>query len=68
MKKHAVFTVVELPEGSKAIGSTWVYREKLTPTGVYIKHKARLCAQGFTQKEGVDYDETYAPTGSKSAL
>lgn len=40
MKKQAVFSVVELPEGAKAIGSTWVYTEKLTPTGVHIKHKA----------------------------
>lgn len=68
LKKHNVFTVVELPAGAEVIGSTWVYQEKLTPTGVYIKHKAHLCAQGFTQKEGINYDETYAPTGSKTAL
>lgn len=68
MAKHEVFTVVELPQGAKSVGTTWVFRDKWAPTGEVIKHKARLCAQGFTQVEGVDYEETYAPTGSKTAL
>lgn len=68
MKRHDVFSIVELPDGAKSVGTTWVFKDKWSPTGVFIKHKARLCAQGFTQVEGVDYDETYAPTGSKAAL
>lgn len=68
MSRHGVFTVVELPDGAKSVGTTWVFREKWAPSGIFVKHKARLCAQGFTQVEGIDYDETYAPTGSKAAL
>lgn len=58
MARHDVFTIVELPEGAKSVGTTWFYKEKWSPTGAFIKHKARLCAQGFTQVEGIDYDET----------
>lgn len=54
MRRHNVFSVVEPPVGAKAIGTMWVHKEKWTPTGAYLKHKARLCAQGFTQVEGVD--------------
>lgn len=69
MRQHGVFTIVELPDGAKAIGTTWVFKEKWTPAGAYLKHKARLCAQGFTQVEGVDYDETYAiPSGNQRPL
>lgn len=57
MRRHGVFTATELPDGAKAIGTTWVFKEKWSPAGSYIKHKARLCARGFTQVEGVDYNE-----------
>lgn len=68
MSRHDVFSVVDLSEVAKSVGTTWVFREKWAPTGAFVKHKARLCAQGFTQVEGVDYDETYAPTDSKAEL
>lgn len=54
MRRHDVFTVTELPQGAKAIGTTWVFKEKWSTGGSYIKHKATMCAQGFTQVEGVD--------------
>lgn len=68
MSINDVWDVVELPEGAKAIGTTWVYRVKTGVNGEFIKYKARLCAQGFTQIEGVDFKETYAPTGVKATL
>lgn len=55
--KHGVFTVVELPKGAKLVGTTWAFREKWAPTGVFIKHKARLCSQGFTKVKGINYEE-----------
>ncbi|GKE51488.1 putative ribonuclease H-like domain-containing protein, partial [Tanacetum coccineum] len=53
--------VVELPNGKKAIGTKWVYRNKKDEKGIVIKNKARLVAQGYTQVEGIDYDEVFAP-------
>jgi hypothetical protein len=43
------------------IGTKWVFRNKQDENGVVIRNKARLVAQGFTQVEGLDFEETYAP-------
>lgn len=58
MKRHDVFTITKLPDGAEAIGCTWVFKERWAPSSDFLKHKARLCAQGFTQVKGVDYGET----------
>jgi hypothetical protein len=42
------------------IGCKWVYRRKINPDGS-TRYKARLVIKGYTQKEGIDHDETYAP-------
>lgn len=61
LHKHNVWTLTELPEGRKVIGSKWVFKVKHNADGSVEKHKARLVAQGFSQKYGVDYDETFSP-------
>ena len=53
--------LVYLPPGQKCIGGRWVYVIKCLPTGDN-KFKARYCAKGFSQRPGVNYDLTYAPT------
>ncbi|GJX52700.1 putative ribonuclease H-like domain-containing protein [Tanacetum coccineum] len=50
----------KLPNGKRAIGTKWVYRNKKDERGIVIKNKTRLVAQGYTQKEGIDYDEFFA--------
>lgn len=55
------FTLTELPVGRKAIGCRWVYIIKRDMQGAIDKYKARLVAQGFSQKPGQDFFETYAP-------
>lgn len=58
----------DLPAGRKSIGSKWVFKVKLDEFGEISKYKARLVAQGFTQKFGIDFDEVFAPVARSSTL
>lgn len=68
LKDMDVWEEVELPEGCHALGTTWVFKRKTGPTGELIKSKARLCAQGFSKIEGIEYSDTFAPAGRLSSL
>lgn len=59
-KLQEVWTLVDLPNGKKVIGTKWVFRCKRDERGIVIRNKARLVAQGYTQQEGLDYDEVFA--------
>ena len=61
LRKNDVWELVELPKDRKAIGSKWVFKLKTDSDGSVERHKARLVAQGFSQKHGQDYDETFSP-------
>ncbi|GJR82463.1 putative ribonuclease H-like domain-containing protein [Tanacetum coccineum] len=52
----AYFLSQEEPK-KRAIGTKWVYRNKKDERGIVIRNKARLVTQGYTQEEGIDYDE-----------
>ncbi|GJW30006.1 putative ribonuclease H-like domain-containing protein, partial [Tanacetum coccineum] len=54
-KIQKVWILVDLPDGKKAIGTKWVYRNKKDERGVVVRNKARLVAQGHRQEEGIDY-------------
>ncbi|GJX52396.1 putative ribonuclease H-like domain-containing protein, partial [Tanacetum coccineum] len=47
----------KLPNGKRAIGTKWAFRNKKDNRGIVIKNKARLVTQRYTQEEGIDYDE-----------
>ncbi|GKB32074.1 putative ribonuclease H-like domain-containing protein [Tanacetum coccineum] len=53
-------TLLDLPNGKRAIGSKWVFKNKKDERGIVIRNKARLVAQEYTQEEGIDYDEFFA--------
>ncbi|GJS47723.1 retrovirus-related pol polyprotein from transposon TNT 1-94 [Tanacetum coccineum] len=59
-KLQEVWTLVDLPNGKRAIGTKWVFRNKKDERGIMIRNKARLVAQGYTQEEGINYDEVFA--------
>ncbi|GJW20289.1 ribonuclease H-like domain-containing protein [Tanacetum coccineum] len=67
-KLQEVWTLVDLPNGKRAIGTKWVYRNKKDDRGIVIRNKARLVAQGHTQEEGIDYDEVFAPVARIEAI
>ncbi|GKA72687.1 putative ribonuclease H-like domain-containing protein [Tanacetum coccineum] len=57
--EHAmkVWTLVNLPNGQRAIGTKWVFRNKKDERGIVVRNKEKLVAQGYTQEEGIDYDK-----------
>jgi hypothetical protein len=65
--RNEVWSLVECPK-QNVIGTKWVFRNKQDENGVVTKNKARLVAKGYTQVEGLDFGETYAPVISLEAI
>lgn len=61
IERNHTWELTDLPAGRSSIGSKWVFKIKTDQAGQPAVYKARLVAQGFTQKYGVDYDEVFAP-------
>ncbi|GJS77986.1 putative ribonuclease H-like domain-containing protein [Tanacetum coccineum] len=57
-----------MPNGKRAIGTKWVYRNKKDEIGVVVRNKARLVALGYRQEEWIDDDEVYAPIARIEAI
>ncbi|GJZ47094.1 putative ribonuclease H-like domain-containing protein [Tanacetum coccineum] len=63
-----VWILVDSPKGKHAIKTKWVYRNKKDERGIIVRNKARLVSQGYTQEEGIDYDEVFAPVARIEAI
>ena len=61
MYSNSVWELIDLPERFRQIRNKWIYRRKKGPDGKVKTNKARLVKKGYTQKEGVDYGETFSP-------
>ena len=59
---RSVWQLVPRPPNSNVVSCKWVYKTKEDNQGNPVRYKARLVARGFTQVEGIDYEETFAPT------
>jgi len=68
LQSNETWNLTTLPEGKTAIGCKWVYKTKTDELGNVVRYKARLVAQGFTQKYGDDYDEVFAPVARSATL
>ncbi|GKC79856.1 putative ribonuclease H-like domain-containing protein [Tanacetum coccineum] len=60
--------LVDLPKGKRPIGVKWIFKNKTDERGIVIRNKARLVAQGYTQEEGIDYDDVFAPVARIEAI
>ena len=58
--KNGVWEIVLRPEGKSMVTSRWLYKLKHVADGIVEKYKPRFVPLGFSQVEGVDYDETFA--------
>jgi hypothetical protein len=67
-ERNQVWELVDPPPGCKPIGTKWVWKNKEGEKGEVVRKKSRLVAQGFSQKEGIDYEETFAPVAHLEAI
>jgi hypothetical protein len=66
--KNDVWEVVLRPEGKLVVTSKWIYKIKHATNGNIEKYKAKFVARGFSQKEGVDYEETFSPVSRYTSI
>ena len=68
MKDNDVWDLVPLPKGVKPNGCKWIFKTKRDSKGDVERYKVRLITKGYTQKEGIDYKETFSPVSSKDSF
>ena len=66
--KNDVWEIVPRPKKNYVVTSKWIYKIKHTAYGNIEKYKARFIARGFSQKEGIDYEETFTPVARYTSI
>ena len=61
IKKNKTWTIVSRPKDKNVFGTKWVIRTKLNEDGEVSKNKERLVSKGYSQEEGIEYGENFAP-------
>jgi transposase InsO family protein len=68
LEKQNVASVVSCPIGVKPIACRWLFKQKFDASNNPIRYKSRVVAKGFQQRQGIDYDETYAPVARMQSI
>lgn len=68
LEENETWELVELPKGRKAIPCKWLFKIKTNADGTLDKYKARLVIKGYSQKEGLDFYETFSPVARSSTI
>ena len=66
--KNDVWEIVPRPKGKSVVSSKWIFKIKHVADGSIEKYKARFVARGFSQKEGIDYEENFALVARYTSL
>ncbi|KAK2451189.1 putative mitochondrial protein [Trifolium repens] len=67
-QRNDVWDLVPKPVHKNIIGTKWVFRNKMNEQGEVVRNKTRLVAQGYSQQEGIDFTETFAPVARLEAI
>jgi hypothetical protein len=67
-ERDQVWELVEPPPHCKPIETKWVWKNKEGENGEVVRNKSRFVAQGYSQKEGIDYEETFIPVACLEAI
>jgi hypothetical protein len=67
-ERNQVRELVEPPPNCKPLGTKWVWKNKEAENGEVVRNKLTLVTQGYSQKEGIDYEETFAPVARLEAI
>ena len=68
MSRNEVWSLVDLPNGCRPIGCKWVFKTKCHAKGQVERHKERLVAKGYSEREGIDFKETFSLVSTKDSL
>jgi ribosome assembly protein YihI (activator of Der GTPase) len=60
LEENHTWDIVQRPEGKKVVSGRWAYKIKCDENGDITKYKARWVIKGYEQREGIDYDQTFA--------
>jgi hypothetical protein len=66
--KNDVWEIVPRPKSKDVVSSKWIFKIKHAANRSIEKYKARFVARGFSQKEGIDYEETFAPIAKYTSI
>jgi hypothetical protein len=66
--KNDVWEIVSRPKSKDVVSPKWLFKIKHAADGSIEKYKARFVARGFSQKEGIDYEETFAPVARYTSI
>ena len=67
-ERNKVWTLLPRPKNRSIVGTKWVFRNKTDSDGIITRNKERLVAKGYSQHEGIAYDETFAPVARLEAI
>jgi len=68
VEENRTWELVDPPIGCRPIGLKWVFKVKRNERGEVVWHKARLVAKGFVQREGIDFEEVFAPVARMESV